>query len=289
MSVPTLADAPMLESLASCPYPGRRLAFPNRGSAVSALQAPRQNLLLAALPLEDYELLLPDLDAVPLLPGSTIHSAGNRERYVYFLTAGIVSRFCMTECGESAEFALAGHEGVIGIAAFLSGESTPAQAVVLSAGYAYRLGSIRLKREFEHDGPLPRLLLAYTRALIAQTVQIAMCNRFHSLEQRLCRWMLSCLDRLTSSELTLTQELIAEKLGVRRVGVTEALGRLQEAQLIQSGRGHVAVLDRPGLEARACECYAIVKREYDRLLPARGYAEFLSWGRPLTEASRRRA
>jgi CRP-like cAMP-binding protein len=155
---------------------------------------------------------------------------------------------------------------VIGVASFLGGESTPSQAVVLSAGYAYRLGADLLKNQFDHDGLLPHLLLRYIQALITQTGQIAVCNRHHSLEQQLCRWVLSCLDRLPSNELTMTQELIADMLGVRRGGVTAAAGKLQKAGLIQYGRGHIAVLDRPQLEAQACECYAVVKREYDRLL-----------------------
>ena len=192
--------------------------------------------------------------------------AGSRRLTATSLTAGIVSRFYVTENGASAGFAVTGSEGVIGVASFLGGESTPSQAVVLSAGYAYRLGADLLKNEFEHDGPLPHLLLRYTQALIAQTGQIAVCNRHHSLEQRLCRWILSCLDRLPSNELTMTQELIADMLGVRREGVTEAAGKLQKAGLIHYSRGRIAVLDRPQLEARVCECYAVVKREYDRLL-----------------------
>ena len=196
--------------------------------------------------------------------GCTVHGAGEREKHLYFLAAGIVSRVFVTENGASAEFALTGREGVIGVASFLGGESTPSEAVVLSAGYAYRLGAIALQNEFEHDGALSHLLLRYTQALIAQTGQIALCNRYHSLEQRLCRWILSCLDRLPSNELTVTQELIAEMLGVRRVGVTEAVGRLQAAGLIHCSRGHIAVLDRPRLEARVCECYAVVRRTYDR-------------------------
>jgi CRP-like cAMP-binding protein len=214
---------------------------------------------------EHYERLLPDLEPVPLPLGWTVHGAGDREKYLYFLTAGIVSRFYVTESGASAESAVTGSEGVIGVASFLGGESTPSQAVVLSAGYAYRLGTNLLSNE--HDGPLPHLLLRYTQALIAQTGQIAVCNRHHSLEQRLCRWILSCLDRLPSNELTMTQELIADMLGVRRVGVTRAAGKLQRAGLIHASRGHIAVLDRPQLEAQACECYAVVKREYERLLP----------------------
>ena len=249
------------------PYPETRFASTDRKPAVSAGHAPRQNRLLAALPPEDYERLLPNLEPVPLPLGWTVHRAGDREQYLYFLTAGIVSRFYVTQNGASAEIAVTGSEGVIGVASFLGGESTPSQAVVLSAGYAYRLGADLLKNEFEHDGPLPHLLLRYTQALIAQTAQIAVCNRHHSLEQQLCRWILSRLDRLPSNELTMTQELIADMLGVRREGVTEAAGKLQKAGLIHCSRGHIAVLDRPRLEAQVCECYAVVKREYDRLLP----------------------
>jgi CRP-like cAMP-binding protein len=247
------------------PYAETRFSPRDREAAASAQHAPRQNLLLAALPLEHYERLLPDLEPVPLPLGWTVHGAGDREKYLYFLTAGIVSRFYVTESGASAESAVTGSEGVIGVASFLGGESTPSQAVVLSAGYAYRLGTNLLNNE--HDGPLPHLLLRYTQALIAQTGQIAVCNRHHSLEQRLCRWILSCLDRLPSNELTMTQELIADMLGVRRVGVTRAAGKLQRAGLIHASRGHIAVLDRPQLEVQACECYAVVKREYERLLP----------------------
>jgi CRP-like cAMP-binding protein len=249
------------------PYPETRYAYTDRMRAVSAQHTPRQNHLLAALPQEDYERLQPDLEPVPLPLGWTVHGAGDREKYVYFLTAGIVSRFYVTENGASAEFAVTGSEGVIGVASFLGGESTPSQAVVLSAGYAYRLRADRLKKEFEHDGPLPHLLLRYTQALIAQTGQIAVCNRYHSLEQQLCRWILSSLDRLPSSELTMTQELIADMLGVRRESVTEAAGKLQKAGLIHYARGHIFVLNRPQMEAQVCECYAAVKREYDRLLP----------------------
>ena len=252
------------------PYPGTRYASGDRKRAIWAQHAPRQNHLLAALPPQDYERLLPDLEPVPLPLGWAVHRAGDREEYLYFLTAGIVSRFRVTENGESAEFALTGNEGVIGVASFLGGESMPSQAVVLSPGYAYRLGADVLKYEFEHDGPLVHLLLRYTLALIPQTGQIAVCNRHHSLEQQLCRWLLSSLDRSPSSELTMTQELIADMLGVRREGVTEAAGRRQKAGLIRYSRGHIAVLDRPRLEAQVCECYTVIKREYDRLLTPGG-------------------
>jgi len=254
-------------------YPETRFASRDRRRALAARHTPRQNHLLAALPAADYERLLPDLQPVSLPLGWTVHRAGEREKYLYFLAAGIVSRFYVSESGESTEFAVTGSEGVIGVASFLGGETTPSQAVVLSAGHAYRLGADLLRNEFEHDGPLPRLLLRYIQALIAQTGQIAVCNRHHSLEQQLCRWILSSLDRLQSNELTVTQELMAEMLGVRRESVTEIAGKLQEAGLIRYSRGHIAVLDRPRLEARACECYAVVKREYDRLLPEYRQAE----------------
>jgi CRP-like cAMP-binding protein len=256
----------MLEQHAFRPYPETCFAFRDRMHALSAQHTPRQNRLLAALPWEDYERRLPDLDLVPLPLGWTIHGAGDQEKYLHFLTAGIVSRFYVTENGASAEFALTGSEGVIGVASFLGGESTPSQAVVVSAGFAYRLKADLLKNEFEHNGPLPHLLLRYTQALIAQAGQIAVCNRHHSLKQRLCRWILSCLDRLPSNELTMTHDLIAAMLGVRREGVTEIAGKLQKAGLIHTSRGHIAVLDRAQMEAQACECYAVVKREYDRLL-----------------------
>jgi CRP-like cAMP-binding protein len=256
------------------PAPGTRFAPWNGKRAVSTPNAPRQNRLLAALPPEDYERLLPDLEPVPLPPGWIIHGAGDREEYLYFLTSGLVSRFCVAENGESAEFAITGSEGVIGVASFLGGESMPGQAVVLSAGHAYRLGADLVRSEFGHEGPLPHLLLHYTLALIAQTGQIAVCNRHHSLEQRLCRWLLSSLDRSPSGELKITQELIADMLGVRRESVTEAAGKLQKAGLIHSRRGHIAVIDRCHLEARVCECYATVKREYDRLLPENRQTQF---------------
>jgi CRP-like cAMP-binding protein len=249
-------------------YPEMRFASMDGKRAVCAQHTPRQNLLLAALPLEEYERLLPYLEPVPLPTGWTVHTAGDREKYLYFLTAGIVSRFYVMESGASAHLAVSGSEGVVGIASFLGGESTPSQAVVLSAGYAYRLGMEVLKREFARGGPLLHSLLRYTLALIAQTAQIAVCNRHHSLEQQLCRWLLLSLDRSPGNELSMTQELIASMLGVRRESITEAAGRLQKAGLIHYSRGHIAVLDRPRLETEACECYAVVKREYDRLLPS---------------------
>ena len=250
-----------------------RFVSRERKRAGPASHTPRQNHLLAALPPADYERLLPHLEPVPLPLGWTVHRAGDREMNLYFLTAGLVSRFYVTLSGASAGFALTGSEGVIGIASFLGGRTTPSEAVVLSAGYAYRLGADVLKCEFEHDSPLTHLLLRYTLALITQSGQIAACNRYHSLEQQLCRWLLSSLDRLSSNELIMTQELIADMLGVRREGVTQAAGNLQKAGLIHCSRGHIAVLDRPKLESQVCECYRVVKREHDRLLPENRQAE----------------
>jgi CRP-like cAMP-binding protein len=265
------------------PSPETRFAVGDSEYFVPAPPTPRQNHLLAALPRQDYDRLLPDLEPCPLPLGWTIHDAGDRERYVYFITAGIVSRFYVTASGASAEFSVTGNEGVIGIAAFLGGGSTTSRAVVLSPGYSYRLRADRLQHEFEHDGPLPRLLLRYTRALIAQIGLISACKRHHTLEQRLCRWILSCLDRLPTNELVLTQELIADMLGVRREGVTEAAGRLQKAGLIHCSRGRIVVLDRPALAARACGCYAVVKHEYDGLLGDYRQAEAPSWSHPVTK------
>ena len=264
------------------PSPDTRFAFDDIKRSTSAQHTPRQNHLLAALPQQVYARLLPDLEPFPLPQGWTIHDVGDHEKHLYFLTAGIVSRLYVTASGASAEFAVTGNEGVIGVASFLGGESTPSQAVVLSPGYSYRLRADRLQHEFERDGPLPRLLLRYTQALIAHIGLISACKRHHSLEQRLCRWILSCLDRLPTNELALTQELIADMLGVRREGVTKAAGKLQNAELIHYSRGRVVVLDRPALEARVCECYAVLKREYDSLLADYRRDEAASWGRPVT-------
>jgi len=249
------------------PYPETRFASKASSHALPAQHSPRQNRLLAALPLGDYERLRPHLEPVALPLGWTLHCGGDRERYLYFLTMGIVSKCHVTADGTSTEFAVTGSEGVIGVASILGGESMLSRAVVLSAGYAYRLGAELLKSELKHHGQLLRLLLRYTQALIAQTGQIAACNRHHSVEQQLCRYILSSLDRLPSNDLTLTQELIADSLGVRRSSITRAAGKLQQAGLIHYSRGHITVLDRPSLETQACECYAVVKREYDRLLP----------------------
>jgi CRP-like cAMP-binding protein len=228
---------------------------------------PLQNRLLAGLPLTDYDRLRLHLIPVPLPLGWTVYGAGDPQRFLYFLTAGIVSRISVTQSGESAEVAVTGNEGVIGIAAFLGGESTTGVAMVTSSGYAYRLEASQLKDGFQYGRPLANLLLRYTQALIVQTGQIAVCNRHHSVEQRLCVWMLSCLDRLPSNELTMTQDLVSHMLGVRREGVAQATGALERAGLIHCNRGHIVVLDRTRLEARACECYTVVKCEYERLLP----------------------
>jgi CRP-like cAMP-binding protein len=230
-------------------------------------QSPRQNLLLAALPNADYERLLPHLEQVPLELGRALYESGSHQGYVYFPTTSIVSLLYVMEDGSSAEIAIVGKEGVVGIALFMGGESTPSRAVVQSAGYGYRLRPGVLISEFGQGGHLQHLLLRYTQALITQMAQTAVCNRHHAVEKQLCRWLLLSLDRLASNELIMTQELIANMLGVRREGVTEAAGHLQTAGLIHYSRGRITVLDRPKLEARVCECYAVVKREYDRLLP----------------------
>lgn len=231
-----------------------------------ALAAVRQNCILAALPRPDVERMLPHLEPVPLALGQVVHGAGQRRRHLFFLTEGIVARIYETETGASLAFAFTGNEGVVGVASFLGGESMPSRAVVISPGFAYQLDECLLQSEFAHDGPLPHSLLRYTRSLFIQTGQIAMCNRRHSLEQQFCRLMLSCLDRLPSNELTMTQELISTLLGVRRESVTDVAGKLQRAGHIHYHRGHIAVLDRAGLEAHACECYRAVKLDFDRLL-----------------------
>ncbi len=228
---------------------------------------PRQNHLLAALPVIESERLYPHLELVPLPLGEVLYESGDQLQHVYFPTASIVSLLYVMADGASAEIAVVGNEGIIGIALFMGGETMPNRAVVQSAGYAYRLKGQLLKEEFNRAGELQHLLLRYTQALLTQMSQTAVCNRHHSVDQQLCRWLLLSLDRLSSNELTMTQELIANMLGVRREGVTEAAGKLQSAGLIHYSRGHITVLDRPRLEARACECYQVVKTEFDRLLP----------------------
>ena len=234
---------------------------------MQAPPTPRQNHLLGALPRAAYERLLPSLELVPMPLGEVIHTAGSDLPYLYFPTTCIVSLVYVMANGASAEIAVTGYEGLLGVALFLGGHTAPNQAVVQSGGHAYRIVAKVIKHEFDQGGPLQHLLLLYTQALIAQMAQTAVCNRHHSLDQQLCRWLLLSLDRLRSGELTMTQELIANMLGVRRQGVAEAAGNLHKAGLIDYRRGHINILDRPGLEARVCECYEVVKHEYDRLLP----------------------
>src|SRR5579863_109812 len=228
---------------------------------------PRQNQLLAALPPDVYARLEPHLEPISMELGWALYESGATQGYVYFPTTSIVSLLYVMEDASSAEIAIVGNEGLVGIALFMGGESTTSRAVVQSAGAAFRLKAGLMKAEFNKGGDLQHILLRYTQALITQMAQTAVCNRHHSVEQQLCRWLLLSVDRLPSNELTMTQELIANMLGVRREGVTEAAGHLQEAGLIHYSRGKITVVDRPGLEARVCECYAVVKDEYDRLLP----------------------
>lgn len=228
----------------------------------------RQNHLLSALPEADFERLQPQLKLIPLQLGAALYEPDVEMRHLYFPTNSIVSLLYVMADGASAEIAVVGNEGVVGVSLFMGGETTPSRAVVQSAGHAFRLPGKLLKEEFTRGGAMQHLLLRYTQALLTQMAQTAVCNRHHSLDQQLCRWLLLSLDRLPANELVMTQELIANMLGVRREGVTEAAGHLQLAGLIRYSRGRITVLDRPGLEARTCECYAVVKREYDRLLPA---------------------
>lgn len=232
----------------------------------SGPEDPRENQLLAALPTADYERLLPNLQRVNLPLGKVLYESGGPLGYIYFPTDSIVSLLYVMQDGASAEIAVTGYEGLVGIALFMGGETTSSRAVVQSAGSAYRLKAAFLKKEFDIGGALQQLALRYTQALITQMAQTAVCNRHHAVEQQLCRWLLLSLDRLQTNELIMTQELIANMLGVRREGVTEAAGRLQKAGLIEYSRGRIVVLDRKNLELRVCECYAVVKKEYDRLL-----------------------
>lgn len=233
----------------------------------SLVTQPSGNQLLDALPHESWARWLPHLTPVDMPLGQVIHESGATQRHVYFPTTAIVSLLYVLESGASAEIAVVGKEGVVGIALFMGGGSTPNRAVVQSAGKGFRLPSVAMLSEFETVGAVMHLMLRYTQALIAQMSQTAVCNRHHSLDQQLCRWLLLSMDRLASNELVMTQELIANMLGVRREGVTAAALNLQQAGLIKYARGRITVLDRPGLEARTCECYGVVKVEYDRLLP----------------------
>jgi CRP-like cAMP-binding protein len=228
---------------------------------------PRENHLISALPAADLERWLPNLEWADLPLGHVMYESGRLLSHVYFPTTAIISLLYVMEDGASAEIAVVGNEGVIGISLFMGGETTPSRAVVQSAGEGWRLSAKDVKAEFERTGPVMHLLLRYTQALITQMAQTAVCNRHHTLDQQLCRWLLLSLDRLPGNDLVMTQELIANMLGVRREGVTEGAMRLQKLGLIRYARGRITVLDRPGLEARTCECYAVVRKEYDRLLP----------------------
>jgi CRP-like cAMP-binding protein len=228
--------------------------------------SPNQNHLLAALPTEEFERVAVHLELAPLPLGEVLYEPGTRFQHAHFPTTAIVSLHYVTETGASAEIAGVGHEGVVGVSLFMGGDTTPSSAVVQTAGHGYRLDRRILTQEFDRAGLMQRLLLRYTQALITQICQTAVCNRHHTVEQQLCRWLLVTLDRVPTGELVMTQELVASMLGVRREGITEAAGRLQLAGYIRYRRGHIAVLERSGLETRACECYGVVKKEVGRLL-----------------------
>ena len=254
------------------PSPGKipasaALPASHRGLKVAASHEIKFNLLLAALPDAELKRWLPELELIELPLGHVLYESGGTEKYAYFPTSAIVSLLYVMKNGDAAEIAVVGNEGIIGVSLFMGGNSTPSRAVVQSAGKGYRLRAQIMKDEFERSGPVTRLLLRYTQALITQMTQTAVCNRHHSLDQQLCRWLLLSLDRLPGNELMMTHELIANMLGVRREGVTEGALKLQQAGLIRYTRGRITVLDRPGLEERTCECYGVVKKEYDRLLP----------------------
>ena len=235
----------------------------------AAAPNPRKNQLLAALPDAEWRRWLPRLEPVELTLGQVLYESGSTLSHVYFPTTALVSLLYVMESGASAEIAVVGYEGMVGISLFMGGESTPSRAVVQSAGQGLRLEAQTIREESNRAGPVLHLLLRYTQALITQMTQTAACNRHHSVDQQLCRWLLLSLDRLQGNDLVMTQELIANMLGVRREGVTEAAGKLQNDGLIRYARGRITVLNRPGLEQRTCECYAVVKNEYDRLLPER--------------------
>lgn len=232
-----------------------------------AVRNPDQNQLLAALSPEERERIVPHLKLVAMPLGKVLYESGDVLEHVYFPIDSIVSLLYVLENGASAEISVVGNEGLIGIALFMGGETTPSRAIVQSAGHAYRLVARHLKDEFHLNGPMQLMLLRYTQALITQMAQTAVCNRHHSVDQQLCRWLLLSLDRLSSNQLTMTQELIANMLGVRREGVTEAAGKLHKIGVIRYSRGKITVLNRPILEERCCECYAVVKKESDRLRP----------------------
>ena len=243
---------------------------------MSSPHSPNKNHLLAALPTLEFERLAAHLELVPMLLGQILYEPGGQLQHAYFPTTAIVSLCYVMESGASAEIAGVGNEGVVGISLFMGGDTTPSSAVVQTAGHAYRLERRLLKQEFDRSGLMQCLLLRYTQALITQMTQTAVCNRHHSIEQQLCRWLLVTLDRVPSGQLIMTQELVANMLGVRREGITEAAGKLQHAGFIRYRRGHIAVLDRAGLETRACECYAVVKKELSRLLSDVRYRQDIS-------------
>ena len=234
---------------------------------MTTLSNPRDNHLLAALPPAEWQRWQPMLEWVEMPLGQVLYESGRPLAHVYFPTTTIISLLYVMEDGASAEIAVVGNEGLVGIALFMGGETTPSRAVVQSAGEGWRLRAGSVKEEFVRPGPVMHLLLRYTQALITQMAQTAVCNRHHTLDQQLCRWLLLSLDRLRGNELVMTQELIANMLGVRREGVTEAALRLQRRGLITYARGHITVLDRAGLEGKTCECYEVVRKEYERLLP----------------------
>jgi CRP-like cAMP-binding protein len=231
------------------------------------MASPLRNRLLAALPAEEFARLLPDLELVSMLVGDVVCESGAQMSHAFFPTTAIVSLQYVMENGSSAEISGVGNEGVVGVSLFMGGETTLSRSVVQTGGHGYRLRKAALLDEFNRSGAMMRLLLRYTQALIAQMSLTAACNRRHSLEQQLCRWLLLTLDRMPGNELIMTQELIAGMLGVRREGVTEAAGRLQSAGIINYRRGHITVLERDGLDSRVCECYGVVKKEFERLLP----------------------
>lgn len=249
---------------------GQTSHLANLGDDMEQKQSPQENRLLCALPESIRIPFWEQLECVELPPGQVIYESGDDVEYVYFPTTAIVSLLYVMENGSSAEISVVGNDGIVGIAVFMGGISTPSRAVVQSAGFAYRLPAQKLKDEFNKHGALMLLLLRYTQALITQMSQTAVCNRHHSIEQQLCRWLLLSLDRLSIKEIHMTQELIANMLGVRREGVTAAAGVLQKHGIIEYSRGHITVLDRAKLEALSCECYEVVKRETDRLLPEYG-------------------
>ena len=242
------------------------LGLPALRMAAKSPHSPNQNHLLAALPASEFERLSTHLELVPMRLGDMLYEPGGQLQHAYFPTTSIVSLHYLTESGSSAEIAGVGNEGVVGVSLFMGGDTTPSSAVVQTAGHAYRLERHLLMEEFDRSGPAQRLLLRYTQALMTQMTQTAVCNRHHSVEQQLCRWLLVTLDRIPTGELVMTQELIANMLGVRREGITEAAGHLQESGLISYRRGHISVLKRAGLEGRVCECYGVVKKELARLL-----------------------